>query len=55
LCFQISDPKDIFIIEEPFETYDNNSNPDESIQLENDILLESRNYYLFLAFFAINS
>uniref|UniRef100_A0A2S2QEI9 Myb-like domain-containing protein n=1 Tax=Sipha flava TaxID=143950 RepID=A0A2S2QEI9_9HEMI len=36
------DPKDIFIIEEPFETYDNNSNPDESIQLENDILLESR-------------
>jgi len=36
------DSKDIFVIEEPFETYDNNIIQDESPQLEADILEESR-------------
>lgn len=54
LCFQILDPKDTFIIEEPFEIY-GNSNQDESLQLQNDILLESRNYNLILAYIFFNS
>ncbi|XP_060854355.1 uncharacterized protein LOC132932136 [Rhopalosiphum padi] len=36
------DSKDIFVIEEPFETYDNNIIQDEPPQLEADILEESR-------------
>lgn len=36
------DSKDIFIIEEPFETYDNNIIQNEPPQLETDILEESR-------------
>ncbi|XP_060879017.1 uncharacterized protein LOC132951245 isoform X1 [Metopolophium dirhodum] len=37
------DSKDIFVIEGPFETYENNTIQDEPLQLETDILEESRN------------
>lgn len=41
----ISDPKDIFVIEEPFETYNNNSLQDVSLELETNVVHESRNYF----------
>lgn len=41
----ILDPKDIFIIEDdPYESYDNNANQDESLELVTDVLQETRKY-----------
>lgn len=45
--FYILVSKDVYVIEEPFESYENNSNQDESLQLETDIFEESRSKYYF--------
>jgi len=47
---KFSDSKDIYIIEGPFEAYDNNLNQDESLQLETNNFEESRNCFELLLF-----
>lgn len=47
IILYISDPKDIYIIQEPFESYTNNTIEEETIeQLETGLLQESRKYVI---------
>lgn len=49
MFIEILDAKDIYVIEESFESYENNSNQDEPLlQFETDLLQESRNYSIFI-------
>lgn len=54
IILYISDPKDIYIIQEPFESYTNNSIEEETIeQLETGLLEESRKYVIIKCYHII--